>query len=135
MMLRSALPTLLVAVAIFIAARATADRGHHKPPKEAFSACESHGEGDACQVTFGEHTLSGVCRKAPDGETAALACLPDHPPGPPQAAIDACQGKASGDTCGLTDPDGAAIGGTCRNRHDGNGPLACAPARPRSSRP
>ena len=61
MMLRSALPTLLVAAAVFVAAAsATANRGHHAPPKEAFTACTSHGEGDACQVTFGDHTLGGT---------------------------------------------------------------------------
>jgi hypothetical protein len=127
MMLRAALPTLLVAGAVLVAAAsATADPAHHKPPKEAFTACESHSAGDACQVTFGERTMKGTCRKGPDDQ-AALSCRPDRPPGPPPAAIDACQGKASGDTCSVTGPDGGTHDGTCRTRHDGNGPLACAP--------
>ena len=35
--------------------------------------------GDACSVTFGSRTITGVCAKGPDGN-GPLACKPDHPP-------------------------------------------------------
>ena len=53
-----------------------------KPPQEAFDACKGSTEGAACSVTFHSHTLTGTCKKWPNGE-AELACVPDHPPGPP----------------------------------------------------
>jgi hypothetical protein len=56
----------------------------HKPPQEAFDACKGSTEGAACSVTFHNHTLNGTCKKGPDGDDA-LACAPDHPPGPPPA--------------------------------------------------
>lgn len=49
--------------------------------------------------------------------------------GPPQEAIDACSGKAAGDACSVT-MHGQAHEGTCRNGPDGQGTLACMPARP-----
>ncbi len=54
----------------------------HKPPQEAFDACKSLSEGDACSVSFNGHTMNGTCRKGPNGEPE-LACAPAHPPGPP----------------------------------------------------
>jgi hypothetical protein len=54
----------------------------HKPPQEAFDACKSLSEGDACSVNFDGHTMSGTCRKGPHGESE-LACVPARPPGPP----------------------------------------------------
>lgn len=48
---------------------------------------------------------------------------------PPQAAIDACSGKAAGDACTLTAPDGMTFDSTCGNGPDGSGVLACAPPR------
>ena len=53
-----------------------------KPPQEAFDACKGSTEGAACSVTFHDHTLTGTCKKGPNGE-AELACVPDRPPGPP----------------------------------------------------
>jgi hypothetical protein len=49
--------------------------------------------------------------------------------GPPQEAIDACSGKASGDACSVAF-HGQTLEGTCRNGPDGQGALACLPARP-----
>ena len=65
----------------------------HKPPQEAFDACKSHSEGDACTVTFNGHTLNGTCRKGPNGETD-LACVPAHPPGPPPNQNSTLSGSA-----------------------------------------
>lgn len=53
-----------------------------KPPPEAFEACAKLKQGDACSVTFREHTVQGTCDAFPD--TTALACRPSGPPpGPP----------------------------------------------------
>lgn len=54
----------------------------HKPLQEAFDACKSLSEGDACSVNFNGHSMTGTCRKGPQGESE-LACVPAHPPGPP----------------------------------------------------
>ncbi len=54
-----------------------------KPPQEAFTACASSKDGDACSVTFRDRTMSGVCHTTPDG----LACRPDGmPSGPPPSS-------------------------------------------------
>jgi hypothetical protein len=53
----------------------------HRPPPAAFDACKGKNAGDACSVTFREHTMTGTCATTPDAE---LACRPDRPPpGPP----------------------------------------------------
>jgi hypothetical protein len=49
------------------------------PPQEAIDACSSRAEGDACSVTFGDHTMEGTCRKGPNGD-GPLACAPKGPP-------------------------------------------------------
>ena len=54
----------------------------HKLPQAAFDACKSLSEGDACSVSFRGQTLTGTCRKGPNGESE-LACVPAYPPGPP----------------------------------------------------
>ena len=64
-----------------------------KPPQEAFDACKSHSEGDACSVTFDGHTMNGTCRKGPNGETD-LACAPPHPQGPPPNQNSSLSGSA-----------------------------------------
>ena len=62
--------------------RPTDARPPHKPPQEAFDACKSLGEGDVCSVNLHGQTMTGTCRKGPNGESE-LACVPAHPPGPP----------------------------------------------------
>ncbi|HYQ02929.1 MAG TPA: hypothetical protein VER96_29860 [Polyangiaceae bacterium] len=57
-------------------------RPPRKPPQEAFDACKSLSEGDACSVSFRGQTMTGTCRKGPNGESE-LACVPAYPPGPP----------------------------------------------------
>ncbi len=77
---------VLIAVALLpvCAAVASADPEpscpHHGPPPEAFTACASATQGDACTVSFGGHDMSGTCEPFADG---GLACRPDHPPPPP----------------------------------------------------
>ncbi|MES1177310.1 MAG: hypothetical protein ABUL62_23510 [Myxococcales bacterium] len=66
---------------------------HGKPPQEAFDACKSHSEGDACSVSFDGHTMTGTCRKGPNGESD-LACAPAHPPGPPPSQNSTLSGSA-----------------------------------------
>jgi hypothetical protein len=51
------------------------------------------------------------------------------PTTPPQEAIQACDGKTSGDTCSFTGMRNDTVTGTCRNGPDGQGALACAPAQ------
>lgn len=59
------------------------------------------------------------------GGDAGTAQGGDHP----AEAVDACDGKASGDACGFTDArNGAAVTGTCRSCHDGV--LACGSGLP-----
>lgn len=56
---------------------------HHRgPPPQAFEACKSLTENAACTVTFGDESISGTCRKGPDG-AGALACAPANMPAPP----------------------------------------------------
>jgi len=59
----------------------------HKPPQEAFDACKSLSEGASCSVNFNGHTMTGTCRKGPNGESE-LACVPARPPGPPPSAAN-----------------------------------------------
>ena len=105
----------------------------HKPPQEAFDACKSHSEGDACSVSFNGHTMNGTCRKGPDGD-ATLVCAPAHPPGPPPEAVEACNGLAEGATCSVS-LHGETLTGTCRkDPRDGN-VIACMPAHPPGAPP
>ncbi|MBL0212808.1 MAG: hypothetical protein IPQ07_02880 [Myxococcales bacterium] len=122
-----------IAAALFITALpfaiANADRPPPpRPPKEAFEACARLKAGDACTVTLGTHTLSGVCATGPDG-TGALACKPEHPPGPPPEAVEACAKSSEGDACSVS-LDDHTITGTCAKGPDGAGPLACKPDHP-----
>ena len=71
-----------------------------------------------------------VCMGSLAAGSLALARPPGPnrpPPRPPAEAIDACKGKASGDSCSFESPHGA-VSGTCwAPRQDL--PLACRPAR------
>jgi hypothetical protein len=53
---------------------------HRGPPPAAFDACKGKSQGDACEVTFREHKITGKCEPTRE---STLACRPDHPPGPP----------------------------------------------------
>lgn len=113
-------------VALLPFAIAAADRPPpRQPPREAVEACASKKAGDACSVTFGARTITGVCATGPDGG-GALACKPDHPPGPPPEAVEACAKSAEGDACSVALGD-HTVTGTCAKGPDGTGPLACKP--------
>jgi hypothetical protein len=53
---------------------------HQGPPPEAFDVCGGKKSGDACTMTFGNHSITGSCQTMPDDR---LACRPDHRPPPP----------------------------------------------------
>ena len=99
----------------------------HGPPPEAFAACESLAEGDACTVSIHEHTLEGSCLSPPDGD-GPLACAPD---GPPPEALAACAELALGDACTIALED-HILEGSCLPPPEGDGPLACVPPHHRS---
>ncbi len=54
-----------------------------------------------------------------------------RPPGPPQVAIDACKGKAKNDVCSFSGMNNMTLEGTCFQRPDGQGALACLPKPPK----
>jgi hypothetical protein len=88
---------------------------HGPPPQAAIDACNGKSAGDDCSFTADGRTLNGRCVAPPPGAPAdapALACLPPPPPPPPEA-IEACNGKAAGDDCTVTTPDGNSIAGKC----------------------
>lgn len=102
------------------------------PPAAAVTACDGKAAGDTCTLTDDHggngsgsaETSTGVCAVARDGTT--VACR--HTFTPPQAAIDACTSKASGDACTLTGRSGATLTGTCGlGPHGTSTVLACDP--------
>ncbi len=97
------------------------------PPQEAFDACASSKEGDACSVSFQGHTIAGTCAAFPG--SSKLACRPNGPPPPPPEAIKACASSKAGDACSV-DFHGHTLQGTCAQGPDGSGPLACRPNGP-----
>lgn len=97
------------------------------PPQEAFDACASSKEGDACSVSFQGHSIAGTCATFPGSNK--LACRPNGPPPPPPEAVKACASSKAGEAC-TVDMHGHSVTGTCEHGPDGNGPLACRPAGP-----
>jgi hypothetical protein len=84
--MKTILASLAVTILPFAIAAAEPDAGERrgpprKPPQEAFTACANLSEGDTCNVKLRDRTISGTCETFPD--QTALACRPDHPPGPP----------------------------------------------------
>jgi len=79
-LLRSLLALSAVTALLAIAVAAEADPP--APPAEAYTACDSKAEGDACTVTMHEHTITGTCATLP--KETKLHCRPSGPPpGPP----------------------------------------------------
>ena len=113
--------TSLLGLAAAGAAKADPE-ARRSPPQEAFDACKSAKDGDACTVTFHDHSHAGTCAQF---GTQGLACRPK----PPQAAIDACASSKAGDACTVTF-DSRQVTGTCAAPADDV--LACRPARPRA---
>src|SRR4051812_3249801 len=73
------------------------------PTTAQAAACSGKPAGDVCSLPpRGDAGTgpAGTCRATVDG--SAVGCVP-NPPAPPQAAIDACAGKTSGDSCTFTD--------------------------------
>ena len=127
MTIRSALVTLIFPLAIGLGLGAPAraqdpggsppsDRPRRAPPPVAFEACKGKNADDACEVSFRERKIAGICAAAEDGP---LFCRPEHPPGPPPGAppgrlAEVCDGKKVGDACTIT-LDGTTHQGTCRS--------------------
>ncbi len=79
-LLRSLLALSAVTTLLAVAVAAEADPP--APPAEAYTACDSKAEGDACTVTIHEHTITGTCATLP--KETKLHCRPSGPPpGPP----------------------------------------------------
>ena len=74
--------TLLALVAVPVIALAQNGRNGRppQPPPEAFAACSSAKEGDACTVVLRDRDVDGTCATFADGRRA---CRPNHPPPPP----------------------------------------------------
>jgi len=96
---------------------------HRQPPPAAFDACQQKKAGDACQVTFREHTIDGVCQATADDR---LFCRPAHPPGPPPELKAACTDKKVGDACEATLHD-HTVSGTCQEGHHDAGLICHGP--------
>jgi hypothetical protein len=81
----------------------------------------------ACSDGASTDLTSSALSSAVVAETSAsgtLICAPA------QAQLDACSGKASGDSCSLSSTDGGTdVAGTCRTTLDGKS-VACAPNPP-----
>lgn len=82
--IRRSILTLLVALPLSAAMAAGSSDSRPErpkgPPAEAFTACESLSEGDACTVTTPRGEMTGSCKGAPNGETGPLACAPEGGP-------------------------------------------------------
>jgi hypothetical protein len=80
----SSLALLPVALVLAIAGSSPARAdGPPSPPPEAYAACASKADGDACTVQIHDQQIQGTC--APDREGKGLFCRPDHMPCPPPA--------------------------------------------------
>jgi hypothetical protein len=90
-------------------------------------ACSGKSEKDTCILNFRNQSVNGTCTNR-DGN---MTCMPDdnsivqRPSAMPggEAFLQACSGKAAGDTCALTMRN-QSIDGTCADR---NGNLTCNP--------
>ncbi len=104
---------------------AAAENGPPPLPEEAFAACQSKTEGEACSVQLKDHELKGTCSKHPSD--ARLFCRPSGHPKPPLEAFLACNGKQAADRCSVS-RGSESVDGTCRAAHDGR--LFCALPHP-----
>ena len=105
------------------------DGDHHHGDGLREAACEGLPAGALCSVTIGDRTERGLCRhdddEDDDDQGGELEC---RPPAPPQEAIDACTGLASGDACSFPFRD-MTVSGACRPL-PGGATLVCAPLCP-----
>lgn len=103
--------------------------GPPEPPPEAYEACEDLAEGDSCEVTFGDHTVTGSCSTHPGSNE--LACRPEGGPGgghhgPPPEAYDACADAELDSACVVSTPHGDLEGSCLEDREDSS-LLLCVP--------
>jgi hypothetical protein len=93
------------------------------PSQGQIDACSGMAAGAACTLTLtnplpdGTTSVAGTCRTTLDG--TVVACAP-NPPAPPAWLVEACSGKAAGDACTATEPDGDTRDGTCVTARDGS---------------
>ncbi len=107
------------------------------PPEEALAACAETSVGEACSFIGprGE-SHDGTCTVRPD-DSEQVVCRPDNWPGregrdrrgPPEEALAACSGAASGDECSFEAPFGS-VSGACVMPPNGDA-LACRPSERR----
>jgi hypothetical protein len=118
---------LLLTATVALAAERRPPRGPPPgPPPEAIEACSGKAAAAACEMAFGDGTLTGTCATAPGG---VLACRPAHlppPPSPPPEAVQACSGQTAGAQCAVT-LGGNTLDGTCIQGPDEG--LACLPSK------
>ena len=97
----------------------------HRPPPEAYTACEGKSAGAPAEMTTPQgDTLTGTCGTDRAGQ---LVLRPDRsneqggkrPPCPPPEAYSACEGKNVGDSAQFTTPGGETRFGTCEEDRDG----------------
>ena len=96
------------------------------PQQGQLDACSGKAVGDSCTLTANDRhgsSIEGTCRDAIDG--SGVACAPNPPP-PPKPAVDACSGKAAGDTCTMPGREGRTENGVCGVARDGV-TVACHP--------
>lgn len=111
--------------------------GRRGPPQAALDACNDKNEEAACEFEGHRGKVQGTCQTRRN----RLVCIPQRgnaqterqerpkkrPSGPPQAALDACQNKKVGDSCGFEGRRGNKMSGVCQTHKDNT--LSCMPNR------
>lgn len=69
---------------------ATSAEGRPPLPPEAYAACDSKHEGDACSVVLHDRDITGTC--APDGESRLFCRLSGPPPVPARSRAGSVAG-------------------------------------------
>lgn len=78
--LRAVLLATSLGTALHGGASIAQPREERQPPPFAYTACEGHAEGAACEVTFGDRTITGTCGL---DRSQRLFCRPTNMPPPP----------------------------------------------------
>jgi len=107
-------------------------RGGGGPPQEAIDACDGKNDGDSVTfVSLRGDSITGTCQDI----QGQMVAVPENGfqkrdqgendqqrgkqgkgrNGPPQEAIDACDGKDDGDTVTFETRDGKSVSGTCKD--------------------
>lgn len=107
------------------------------PPEEALAACEGQSAEVACSFASPRDgsTVDGTCHERRDNPSQYV-CFPSDwdghggrgqgPQGPPEGALAACEGMATGTACSFEAPFGT-VEGTCSAGLGGSGQVACRP--------